>query len=87
MTPTDSILFDIGGTKLATALLSPDSTIYGRQEAATLAHEGAQAVLARLIALGPPLCLAPTHRPLRRASGQIELSTGAVVHATDNIPG
>ncbi|MEZ4680666.1 MAG: ROK family protein [Caldilineaceae bacterium] len=92
MTPTDSILvFDIGGTKLATALLLPDSTIYGRQEAATLAHEGAQAVLARLIALGHAVVsAAPTHRVAAlgvASGGQIEPSTGAVVHATDNIPG
>jgi glucokinase len=72
-----------------------DNTIHYRYELPTLAQEGAEAVFLRLTTLGVQVMTA--YRQVDPASplaaigvasgGQIEPSTGQVVHATDNIPG
>ncbi|MBX3012549.1 MAG: ROK family protein [Caldilineaceae bacterium] len=88
-------VMDIGGTKLAAGVMLADNTIHYRHELPTLAHEGADAVLQRLIALGTQVLAtyqqahpaAPVAAIGVASGGQIEPTTGQVVHATDNIPG
>jgi len=86
-------VFDIGGTKLAGGVMLADQTIHLRHELPTLAHEGAAAVLDRLTLLAHQVLDAATAEQLRPVAvgvatgGQVEPTTGAIAHATDNIPG
>lgn len=85
-------VLDIGGTKLAAGLMTADNRINSRQEAPTLAHEGADAILERLIQLGKRLLQQCSEDNYPAAigvatGGQVDPLTGQVVHATDNIPG
>ena len=88
-------VMDIGGTKLAAGIMLADHTIHYRQELPTLADEGAEAVFARLTTLGAQVIQAygrahpwsPLGAIGIASCGQIEPTTGQVVHATDNIPG
>lgn len=88
-------VMDIGGTKLAAGVMLADNTIHNRHELPTLAHAGAEAVFQRLTELGGQVMAAYRRAepaaPLAAigvaSGGQIEPSTGQVVHATDNIPG
>ncbi|MEZ4867346.1 MAG: ROK family protein [Caldilineaceae bacterium] len=88
-------VMDIGGTKLAAGIMLGDNTIQGRQETPTLAHAGAEAVFGRLVALGEEVIqgyqVAHSGQSIPAlgvaSGGQIEPTTGQVVHATDNIPG
>ena len=50
--PEPILVFDIGGTKVAAAVLAPDFTISQRREIATLAMEGPERVAVRIVALG-----------------------------------
>jgi glucokinase len=94
---TDPILvLDVGGTKLAAGVMLDDLTIEGREETPTLAHEGADAILTRLLELGRqvltgfaqahPTLPAPVAVGLASA-GYIDHETGTVLFATDNLPG
>ncbi len=88
-------VLDIGGTKLAAGIMLTDHTIHYRHELPTLAHEGTEAVFARLTRLGARVIHAygrehpwsPIAAIGVASCGQIEPTTGQVVHATDNIPG
>lgn len=88
-------VMDIGGTKLAAGMMLADNTIHYRDELPTLAQEGAEAVFQRLTTLGAQVLAAygqtqpafPVAAIGVASGGQIEPSTGQVVHATDNIPG
>jgi glucokinase len=86
------LVFDVGGTKVAAGLMMPDYTLHHRRQTQTLAHEGADALLARLLALGRQVlaAAAPAEQPCAigvATGGQVDASTGIVVHATENIPG
>lgn len=88
-------VMDIGGTKLAAGMMLADNTIHYRYELPTLAQEGAAAVFQRLTTLGTQVLAAygqtqptcPVAAIGVASGGQIEPSTGQVIHATDNIPG
>lgn len=86
-------VFDIGGTKLAGGVMLADQTIHLRHELPTLAQEGAPAVVARLALLARQVVDAAAAQQLYPVAagvatgGQVEPTTGAIVHATDNIPG
>ena len=88
-------VMDIGGTKLAAGVMLADNTIHHRHELPTLAQEGAETVFQRLTTLGAQVMAAyHQHQPPApvaaigvASGGQIEPTTGQVVHATDNIPG
>lgn len=88
-------VMDIGGTKLAAGVMLSDNTIHHRHELPTLAHEGAAAVFQRLTTLGRQVITAYNQAqpatPIAAigvaSGGQIEPTTGQVVHATENIPG
>lgn len=89
------LVLDVGGTKLAAGLMLADNTLLGRQETLTLAHEGAAAVLARLIELGQRVldqsqrderALKPVAVGLASA-GYIDHEAGDVLYATENLPG
>lgn len=91
-TELDYILaIDIGGTKLAAALVDPAGKVHYRLETPTLAHEGCDGILRRLESLGKQvLAQEPglTVRAIGAASaGQIDIRTGKVNYATDNLPG
>jgi glucokinase len=90
------LALDVGGTKLAGAMLAGDGALLCRRETPTHAAEGADAVLNRLLELGRqvladyaaanPHASAPTAVGLASA-GYIDPETGAVLFATDNLPG
>ncbi len=89
-TPPPVLALDVGGTKLAAGILAADDTLQQRAEVPTLAHEGADAILARLIALAQNVMAAAQERPLAvgvASAGQIDPQQGDVVFATDNLPG
>jgi glucokinase len=93
--PSPILVVDVGGTKLAAAVMLDDNTLVERQEALTLAQEGAQAVLARLVKLGNSVRAAfrrqhPTTSPIAvglASAGYIDHAAGSVTFATDNLPG
>jgi glucokinase len=83
------LALDVGGTKLAGGLMV-ERTLQHRQEVPTLAREGADAILGRLIGLAreviaradvPPVALGVA------SAGQIDPRSGDVIFATDNLPG
>lgn len=88
------LVFDIGGTKIAAAVLAPDFTISHRCEIATLAAEGPERVVERIVAVGREVMAiyaTDMGTPLRRAgvasAGQIDRATGEVSYATFHLPG
>lgn len=89
--PTPSVLaMDVGGTKLAAGLLTIDDTLQHRAEVPTLAREGAEAILARLIELAQKVIETAPQPPLAvgvASAGQIDPDSGDVIFATDNLPG
>lgn len=87
------LVLDVGGTKLAAGIMLADNQIHYRAETLTMAQEGAHAVLARLFALGQQVVeraqvagITPAAVGLASA-GYIDHATGAVLFATDNLPG
>lgn len=93
--PLEPILvFDIGGTKVAAGVLSPNFTVSHRREIATQAADGPERVAARIVALGREVLAAfagETAAPVRRvgvaSAGQIDRATGVVSYATFHLPG
>jgi len=94
--PSEPLLvFDIGGTKVAAAVLEPGLVVSSRREMATQAAEGPERVAERVAALGRALLesYAATHggaRPRRAgvaSAGQIDRTTGTVSYATFHLPG
>ena len=90
------LVFDIGGTKVAAAVLEPDFAVRQRSEIATNAAEGPERVAERIAALGRTVLDGyareyPDRRPPRRAgvasAGQIDRATGTVSYATFHLPG
>jgi glucokinase len=83
------LALDVGGTKLAAGILV-DDRIQERREVSTLAAEGAEAILGRLIRLAQETIAAAPTRPVAAgvaSAGQIDPERGDVVFATDNLPG
>jgi glucokinase len=89
------LAIDVGGTKLAAAILLPDDTLHHRLEMPTLAWEGAEAILSRIIALAGQAIEAyhqatPAALPVAAvgvaSAGQIDPAQGQVVLAA-NLPG
>jgi glucokinase len=90
------LALDVGGTKLAGAVLAADGALLCRRETPTHADQGADAVLDRLLELGR-LVLADYAAANPDASataaiglasaGYIDPQTGSVLFATDNLPG
>ncbi|MCB0147870.1 MAG: ROK family protein, partial [Caldilineaceae bacterium] len=90
------LVFDIGGTKVAAAILEPDFAVRQRSEIATNAAEGPERVAERIAALGRTVLDGyarehPDRQPPRRAgvasAGQIDRATGTVSYATFHLPG
>ena len=90
------LVLDVGGTKLAAGILLDDNTVVSRAETPTLAEEGGEAVLARLVALGRRVLMQAAHEwpalPTPAAvglasAGYIDQAHGVVRFATDNLPG
>lgn len=87
------LVFDIGGTKVAAAVLEPDFSLRQRQEIATQAAEGPERVAQRTAALGHAVMrrYTGTQGAIRRAgvasAGQIDRETGVVRYATFHLPG
>lgn len=50
--PRSTLALDIGGTKLAVGVVAPDGSVHGLQVRPTDKHEGPDAVIARLFAMG-----------------------------------
>jgi glucokinase len=90
------LVLDVGGTKLAAGVMLEDLTIECREETPTLAHEGADAILSRLLDLGRRVQTGFAHAHRTRpapvavglaSAGYIDHETGTVLFATDNLPG
>lgn len=90
------LAIDVGGTKLAAAIMLPDHSLHHRHETPTLAWEGAEAILSRIIALAGEVMATyhtttPSAQPVAAvgvaSAGQIDSSRGQVVFATENLPG
>lgn len=86
---TQFLALDVGGTKLAAGLLVGNS-LQARQEVPTLAAEGAESILARLVQLAQAVVGQASALPVAggvASAGQIDPDSGDVVFATDNLPG
>jgi len=90
------LVFDIGGTKVASGVLLPDYTLAARAEIETQAAAGPGRVATRIVELGQRVLSAfahahPTLRSPRSAgvasAGQIDRATGVVAYATFHLPG
>lgn len=85
------LAMDIGGTKIAAGLVDRDSQIHSRQETPTLAQEGRAGILSRVEMVGKAVLSSAAQGSVRAvgiaSAGQIDLRTGRVNYATDNLPG
>ncbi|MBW7883218.1 MAG: ROK family protein [Caldilineaceae bacterium] len=89
------LVFDIGGTKVAAAVLQPDFTVVDRMEVATEAARGPEHVVERVVGLGHQVMSAqaardPSSLPRQAgvaSAGQIDRRTGTVTYATFHLPG
>lgn len=90
------LVFDIGGTKVAAAVMLPDATICARAEIATAAVLGPQRVVERIGELGRRVLATFAQEqpgfPLPRragvaSAGQIDRATGVISYATFHLPG
>lgn len=87
------LVFDIGGTKVAAAVLEPDFSLRQRREIATRAAEGPAQVVERVAALGHAVMrtYAEGGKTIRLAgvasAGQIDRESGIVRYATFHLPG
>jgi glucokinase len=83
---------DLGGTKIATALITPQGKILSREYSPTLAEEGVEAVIGRILVMGGALlrgaCLSYTSLSgiAIAAAGAIDSDKG-VVTDSPNLPG
>jgi len=83
---------DIGGTKLAAGVVDADGKMLERSEVPTLAHEGLEPVLERIVGLGRDLLAraAAQKEPVQRigigCAGPVDLAAGKVFNPP-NLPG
>lgn len=90
------LVFDIGGTKVACAVWTPEGDLVARTEIDTQASAGPEVVAERIVALGRevlarlaaarPDLAAPAAAGVASA-GQIDVATGTVSYATFHLPG
>ena len=86
------LAIDIGGTKLAAGIVDSEGRILARGEIPTLAKEGLEPVLARIVGLGRDLLSRPevagvrVHRIGMGCAGPVDLKAG-VVFNPPNLPG
>ena len=86
------LAIDIGGTKLAAGMVDTDGRMLARGEVPTLATEGLEPVLARIVGLGRDLLSRPevagvrVHRIGVGCAGPVDLTAG-VVFNPPNLPG
>ncbi len=84
---------DVGGTKIAAALIDDEGRAHNWRSAPTLAAEGAEAVLGRIVALAQevmttaPLALPQPAAVGVGAGGHIDPTSGDVLFATGLLPG
>lgn len=90
------LVFDIGGTKVAAAVLEPGFAVHQRSEIATDAADGPERVAERIAVLGRAVLAGyarayPDRQLPRRAgvasAGQIDRASGTVSYATFHLPG
>lgn len=85
---TDYLGIDIGGTKIAGAIVTEAGRVKRRQDAPTPAREGGAAVLEAALALARILCAGEAIKAVGiGAGGQIDPASGVVLSATDLLPG
>src|SRR5439155_14950359 len=87
--PDAVIALDVGGTKIAGAVVDARGTLLRRTQAPTNADAGAEVVMATLIAVAQRL---RDDYPAVSAvgvgsAGQIDHATGTVIYADENLPG
>lgn len=80
---------DIGGTKIAAALVGPDGQVSDRSQRPTPVEQGATAILATVVELVEGL---RTRQDAITAlgvgsAGQVDCASGVVVDANENLPG
>jgi glucokinase len=86
------LAIDIGGTKLAAGVVDTDGRMLARGEVPTLAAEGLEPVLGRIVGLGRELLARPDVVPLRvqrigvGCAGPVDLKAG-LVFQPPNLPG
>jgi glucokinase len=83
------IALDLGGTKLAGAVVDSDWTLLHREQVSTPVTQGPDAVMASLIMMAQRL-LAATPRAATigvATAGMIDHHSGRVIYANDNLPG
>jgi glucokinase len=86
------LAIDIGGTKLAAGVVDSDGRMLARGEVPTLAKEGLEPVLARIVGLGRDLLTRPevaevrVHRIGVGCAGPVDLKAG-IVFNPPNLPG
>jgi glucokinase len=86
------LAIDIGGTKLAAGIVDADGKMLERGEVPTLAHEGLEPVLGRIVGLGRDLLAraAAQKVPVQRigigCAGPVDLEAGKVLNPP-NLPG
>ncbi len=84
---------DIGGTKIAAALVGRDGNCESYQQIPTPASEGANAIMRAVTALAQTLLDAAAQQRFEvmgigvGAAGQINVNTGVVTHAVETLPG
>jgi len=81
---------DIGGTKIAGALVTPTGEVRTRAACKTMASEGAEAVMARALQIAAELlnsCPGEVAGMGVASGGLIDPRTGVVIHATELLPG
>jgi glucokinase len=90
---SDVLAVDIGGTKLAAALMTNSGQLLYRQVAPTPAHRGALAIVSATIELCCTVinsATADNHTVVAvgvGSAGQINVESGEVAYASDNLPG
>ena len=79
------LALDIGGTAIKIGLINKNGEIIERREVPTLAKEGGEALMNKILKLiGEYGCI---DRIAVSASGQVDPQEGKIIFATDNIPG
>ncbi len=90
MTDNWTLGVDVGGTKIAAALIDAEGRPHGLRTVPTLAHEGAEAILGRIVALARAVIAEASRMPAAvgiGTGGQVDPATGDIVFATELLPG
>lgn len=90
MTDYWTLGIDVGGTKIAAALIDAEGHPHGLRAVPTLAHEGAEAILGRILALARAVMAKTSVMPAAvgvGTGGQVDPTTGEILFATELLPG